>query len=439
LAAPEHTNQTNNAHYKQIRSKHYVNCYDSSNLSDIEVPMNLDQERQAIRDELESLRASGARRQELSLHACKRLFFDLGIRPSMAAVRDLTQTGSASDIPKDIDHFWERIRTVSRVKVGAGAIPKALEDRAGELLGALFEEAVAQARSTLDAERQEIQAQITAADQRLREAEIRRDVSEEAIRRSELRAEAAWERVRTLETELSSTATHGAAHQEGLLATVRRLDSENETLRQRLETEQTTNATLRDRIDALHVELRQSTEHYAQQIKDAVAEAERRVKPMLVELDSLRSMAATYQSGVREASRKEFEFIQQIAAAKARGDRLDAQLREQSDEVDALTKEIALLRGQQGIDPAIAALLCALVEAGRLTPDELTAIGTAADGHVTLPLRCPKCQEGEPELSQVDHRFELQCPECDHSSGLGESRLEAVSRFLSSGSITASA
>lgn len=401
--------------------------------------MNLDQERQAIRDELESLRASGARRQELSLHACKRLFFDLGIRPSMAAVRDLTQTGSASDIPKDIDHFWERIRTVSRVKVGAGAIPKALEDRAGELLGALFEEAVAQARSTLDAERQEIQAQITAADQRLREAEIRRDVSEEAIRRSELRAEAAWERVRTLETELSSTATHGAAHQEGLLATVRRLDSENETLRQRLETEQTTNATLRDRIDALHVELRQSTEHYAQQIKDAVAEAERRVKPMLVELDSLRSMAATYQSGVREASRKEFEFIQQIAAAKARGDRLDAQLREQSDEVDALTKEIALLRGQQGIDPAIAALLCALVEAGRLTPDELTAIGTAADGHVTLPLRCPKRQEGEPELSQVDHRFELQCPECDHSSGLGESRLEAVSRFLSSGSITASA
>ncbi|CAB3655193.1 hypothetical protein LMG24238_01366 [Paraburkholderia sediminicola] len=401
--------------------------------------MNLDQERQAIRDELESLRASGARRQELSLHACKRLFFDLGIRPSMAAVRDLTQTGSASDIPKDIDHFWERIRTVSRVKVGAGAIPKALEDRAGELLGALFEEAVVHARSTLDSEREEIRAQVTLSDQRAREAEIRRDASEEAIKRSELRAEAAWDRVRALETELSSAATHGTAHQEGLQSTVRRLDGENETLRQRLDTEQATNAALRDRIDALHVELRQSTEHYAQQIKDAVAEAERRVKPMLVELDSLRSMAATYQSGVRDASRKEFEFIQQLAAAKARGDRLDAQLREQSHEVDVLTKEVAALRGQQDIDPAVAILLCSLVEAGRLTTDELAAIGTAADGHVTLPLRCPKCEEGEPELSQVDHRFELQCPECDHSSGPGESRLEAVSRFLSSGSIAASA
>jgi hypothetical protein len=58
---------------------------------------------------------------------------------------------------------------------------------------------------------------------------------------------------------------------------------------------------------------------------------------------------------------------------------------------------------------------------------------------VRLPLRCPKCEEGEPELSQVDHRFELQCPECEHSSGLGDSRLEAVSRFLSSNSLSAQA
>ncbi|MFM0740794.1 DNA-binding protein [Paraburkholderia xenovorans] len=401
--------------------------------------MNLDQERQTIRDELESLRANGARRQDLSLHACKRLFFDLGIRPSMAAVRDLTQTGSASDIPKDIDNFWERIRTVSRVKVGSGAIPKALEDRAGELLGALFEEAVAHAQSTLNEEREEVRAQIAATEQQIREAEIRRDASEEAVKRSELRAEAAWERVRALENQLSSATTHGTAHQESLQSTVRRLDQENEALRHRLDAEQATNATLRDRIDALHVEMRQNTEHYAQQIKDAIAEAERRVKPMLVELDSLRSMAATYQSGVRDASRKEFDFIQQIAAAKARGDRLDAQLREQSDELDTLTKEVATLRAQQGLDPAIAGLLCSLVEAGRLTGDELSAIGTAADGFVALPLRCPKCEEGEPELSQVDHRFELQCPECDHSSGLGESRLAAVSRFLSSGSVAASA
>ncbi|MGF7133909.1 putative nucleic acid-binding Zn-ribbon protein [Paraburkholderia sp. EB58] len=392
--------------------------------------MSLDEERQAIRQELESMRENGVRRQELSLHACKRLFFDLGIRPSMAAVRDLTQTGSASDIPKDIDTFWERIRSASRVRVGAGTIPKVLEDRAGELLGALFEEAIAHARSTLKGEREGIQAQISAAERETREAEIRRQASEEAIRRSDARADAAWERVRALEAELTAANTHGSVHQDSLQSSVRRLDAENETLRKRLEAEQSTNAALRDRIDALHIELRQSTEHYAQQIKDAVADAERRVKPMLVELDSLRTMAATYQSGVRDASRKEFEFIQQIAAAKARGDRLDSQLREQSDELDALTKEIATLRAQQDVDPVVASLLSALANSGRLSSDEMATIGTVADGHVALPLRCPKCEEGEPELSEVDHRYELQCPECEHSSGPGHSRLEAVSRFL---------
>ena len=394
--------------------------------------MNPDEERQAIRQELESMRENGARRQELSLHACKRLFFDLGIRPSMATVRDLTQTGSASDIPKDIDSFWERIRSVSKVRVGAGAIPKSLEDRAGELLGALFQEAMSHARSTLDEDRESMQSEIAAAEQKIRETEIRRDASEEAVQRAEARADSAWNRVRELEAERASATTHDAAHHESLQTTVRRIEAENETLRKRLDTEQATNAGLRDRIDALHTELRQSTEHYAQQIKDAVAEAERRVKPMLVELDSLRSMAATYQSGVREAGRKEFDFIQQIASTKARADRLDAQLREQSDEIDRLTTEIATLRGQQRIDPAVASLICELASAGRLTADELASIGTAADSLASLPQRCPKCNEGEPELSHVDHRYELQCPECEHSSGMGGSRLEAIARFLSS-------
>lgn len=393
--------------------------------------MNLDEERQAIRKELDTLRANGARRQELSLHACKRLFFDLGIRPSMAAVRDLTQTGSASDIPKDIDSFWERIRSASRVRIGAGVIPKALEEKAGELLGALFEDALSHAKASLDDERQELQALRAAAERDSHEGKIRKEVSEEAIQRSEARADTAWERVRVLETQLAAMNTSGSAHQEGLKASVRRLEAENESLHKRLDTEQSTNAGLRDRLDGLHAEMRQNAEHYAQQIKDAVAEAERRVKPMLVELDSLRAMAATYQTGVRDASRKEFDFIQQLAAAKARGDRLDAQLREQSDELDLLTRQMTALRAQQGIDPAVAELLCQLASAGRLSVQELESIGTAVDGHVAVPARCPKCTEGEPELSQVDHRYELLCPECEHSSGTGNSRLAAVTRFMS--------
>lgn len=392
--------------------------------------MTLDEERQAIRRELEALKARGAHRRELSLHACKRLFFDLGIRPSMAAVRDLTLTGSASDIPKDIDHFWEKIRETSKVRVGAGVIPPSLEERAGELLGALFEEALAEARRGLDAERAEVHAAVGEAEQRLCEAEIRRQAAEEVRARSEERADAAWSRVRELETELATAAARGSAGHEALLAAMARLEADNERLGRQLAHEQAASALLRERVDSLQAEMKQGAEHYAQQIKDAVADAERRVKPMLVELDSLRSMASTYQAGIRDASRKEFDFIQQLSAAKARADRLEAQTREQSDEIDALAREIESLRKREAVSPEIADVLCSLARAGRLGEHEFAALGTAVDGHIVLPGQCPKCTDGEPELAQVGEGYEVMCPECDHSSGVGRSRLEAITRFV---------
>ena len=392
--------------------------------------MTLDEQRQLIKRELEALRESGTHRRELSLHACKRLFFDLGIRPSAAAVRELTQTGSASDIPKDIDHFWERIRDASRVRIGGGAIPQALEEKAGELLGALFEHAVAEAKAALENERKEVFDELERSTNALREAQIRRDAANEAWERSEARAEAALERVRTLEAQISASTAARTSQEEALHATVARLEAERTRLEQQIDAERTANASLRERIDALHQELRVSTEHYATQIKDAVSEAERRVKPMLVELDSLRSMASTYQTGIRDASRKEFDFIQQLSAAKARGDRLEAQVREQSDEIDALTRELSAAREQGTFSPELAALLRTWVQTGRLAHADFAVLGTAADAIAEIPTHCPRCIDGEPELARANDGFELLCPECDHSSGVKRSRLEAVTRFI---------
>ncbi|HEY3539316.1 MAG TPA: DNA-binding protein, partial [Trinickia sp.] len=236
----------------------------------------LDEQRQLIRQELESMKARGLHRRELSLHACKRLFFDLGIRPSMAAVRELTQTGSASDIPKDIDHFWERIRETSKVKVGAGAIPPSLEDKAGELLGELFAQALAHAKEMLETERLEMQATLEEAQRRVRDAEVRQETLNEALQRSESLAQTAWARVRELEAEFASEQTQRASSHETLTSTAARLLADNEKLGRLLDDERTTNAKLRERIDSLQAEMRQNAEHYATQIKDAIAEAERR-------------------------------------------------------------------------------------------------------------------------------------------------------------------
>ncbi|KAB0636477.1 DNA-binding protein [Burkholderia latens] len=390
--------------------------------------MTLDEMREAIRSELESLRAGGARRQELSLHACKRLFFDLGIRPSAATVRDLTQTGSASDIPKDIDHFWERIRSASKVRLDGAAIPKAVEEKAGALLGALYEEALKAARESLDVDREQVRADIADAEQRLRDATVRQETLEAALARSETRNDQLQARVTELEVQLASQSTHGSANEATLLTTVARLEKELAAMAGRVDAEQSQNAALRDRIDALQAELQQRTEHYAQQIKDAVAEAERRVKPMLVELDSLRSMASTYQSGLRDVQRKEFDFLQQLSAAKARADRLEEQLRTQSDELERATRDAQALRASRGMTPEISALIRRLADAGQLDAAAFSAIGTSMDHDTPVPNQCPRC-DGEPELSHGDDGFEVSCPECEHASGPWPSRFEAVARF----------
>jgi hypothetical protein len=392
--------------------------------------MTLDEERHAIREELEMLRAQGARRQELSLHACKRLFFDLSIRPSIAAVRDLTQTGSASDIPKDIDSFWERIRAASKIRVGIGAIPKALEEKAGELLGDLFEAAQIQANVALENKRQEMATLLQATTEQTQKAKILHEITEEALHRAEKRIEEANLRIQKLEGERRTVLTQRSTDHENALKTVHRLNEEKEILVLQLKDEQNANSILRNRIDTLHAEMRQNTEHYAQQIKDAITEAERRIKPMLVELDSLRGMASTYQSGIRDASRKEFDFIQQISVAKIRADRLEGQLHTQSEEIDVLTHEINVLRTRHGVSPMFATLLNSLAASGRLSPDEFASMGTAFDEYVVIPSRCPKCEAGEPELSQTATGYELFCPECDHSSGMGQSRFEATARFF---------
>ncbi|SAL10123.1 DNA-binding protein [Caballeronia telluris] len=363
------------------------------------------------------------------MHACERLFFDFGIRPSIATVRDLTQTGSASDIPKDIEAFWTRVRSASRVRIESGAIPEALQERAGELLGLLYSQAQDCARAALAVEQQQIQSMIEATESRLHDADVRHAAMKETYQRSESRAEAAASRIAALEAELAALRGHESHAHDGLQTLIARLERENEALSKRIEQEQTANAALRDRLDALQTELRENTEHYARQIKDAVSDAERRVKPMLVELDSLRTMSATYQSGVRDASQKEFEFIQQLSASKGRADRLEIQIRKQSDEIDALARERDALRSRGAMSDAVGGTLCALAAQGRLSADELATLGTLADAHVELPARCPVCEAGEPELSRHEDEFELSCPECEHTSGASSSKLAALAGF----------
>jgi len=394
-----------------------------------------DDDRLQIMSDLASLKAAGARRLELSHHACKKLFFDFGVRPSMATVRDLTQTGSASDIPKDIDLFWSKIRTASKMKVIGGDLPDALQEKAGELLGELFREAQRHAAEILEKDRTTVKADVDRIQEKLRDADARCLALEEAVTRSEARASEAAENKAALEAELSLLRSQGTQMRGESSEILQRRESERTALTERLEVERSANERLRERIDTLSTELRHNAEHYALQIKNAVSEAERRVRPMLVELDSLRGMASTFQAGVRDATKKEFDFIQQLSAAKARGDRLEIQVRQQSDQLDLLSSERDTLARQQGATESIGQLICSMALEGRLSEVELEILKTEVDGFVEIPIRCPGCLDGEPELAVHNHQIDITCPDCDRTSGAAPSRLIAVARFLAVSSV----
>ncbi|WP_045452514.1 DNA-binding protein [Caballeronia cordobensis] len=388
--------------------------------------------REALRQELDAMRSAGARRQDLSQHTCKRLFFDLGIRPSVTIVREFTQTGSASDIPKDIEAFWAGLRSSLRQRIDTGAIPASLQERAGELLGELYNEAQRQARASLTDDRTRLDATLATAQAQIHEADIRREAIEQAHQRAEARAEAGAARIAALEAELKALRNQGSEAHAGLREVIERWEKESEALSVRLREEQASTARLRDRVDELQSDLRQNTEHYAQQIKDAVKEAERRVRPMLVELDSLRGMAATYQAGARDASQKEFDFIQQLSAARSRADRLESQVREQSDEIDALIRERDAQRVQSGASAEVGALIASMAAEGRLSAAEIAALGTQLDAHVAAPAVCPACELAEPELQRHEDEYELSCPNCERASGAVSSKLAAVEGFIRS-------
>ncbi|CAM2156118.1 DNA-binding protein [Pararobbsia alpina] len=390
--------------------------------------MNADA-KEAIRREIADLKRAGGRRRELSLHACQRLFFDHAIRPSVAAVRELTGVGSAGDIPKDIDAFWEQTRQSATARAGVGAIPPELEHTAGALLGELYRKAIDAAATQLDTDRRALAAARTTSDDAVRRAEVERDLALDAAREARAALTAAEAERRALAIRLDFEHQAAATSRTDSQSLQSLLDRDNDTLRQEVARLRAETQAAQSELSTVRGKLQDNAEAYAEQIKDAVANAERRVKPLLLELDTLRGLASTYESGSRDLAKREYDFIQQLSIAKGRIDTLEALSSRQSDEIATLNRELALADRQNGFPPAVGALLASLASSGRLNPDEVEVLGTLVDGFAPIVRACPACGDGEPELSNDGGVFELRCPDCDHASGPAPSRIAATAQF----------
>jgi len=386
-------------------------------------------DKQAIRQEIELLKAQSSKRQVLSLHACGRLFFDFGIKPSVTAVRELTGVGSAGDIPRDIEAFWAQLRQTCRTKIGQGAIPESLEGAAGELLGALYQSALENAAKQYDARREEHARQLDAAAQGARELELRLDLAQETLRATQVALEREVARREHAEQALATVRAESAAQRHSEQAERAHWQAELALVKQQIAERDHAYALLQQQCDTLRAQAQEKAESYASQVKDATDDAQRRVRPMLVELDNLRALASTYQAGIKESSRREFDFMQQLSVVKGRADTLEKLTNRQADELAALHRELAKTSERGAGDPALLQLIADLAARGALGSADVRSVGRLADGLVTIPRLCPACEDGEPELADLHGQIEIACPECGRSSGWCVSRLEAAQRF----------
>lgn len=384
-----------------------------------------------LRVEIEQMKTDGARRAELSLHACQRLFFEVGVRPTVANVRDVTATGSAGDIARDIETFWQQLR--QQGPCAAEGVPALLQRRAGELVSGLYGAALAEARSTqaTDLARAEAVAQHALARQWALENEVdalRRQCAEQSARLASGTRDA--QRDEVLQSVLAQYA-----------------EGEKVALSTQLQAAQAENGTLREQVAALQAELASRAVEYAAHLKDALASAEARVRPLLVELDSLRQRVAAADRETRETPRREFEWMQQLNQART----LAAQARQEAEQARAEAERLRQAgladrddawgeaRGERpgGIAPALGRLVADLIRQGVLSEEAVRPLGRALDAFIDAGMPCPQCTSDETDLAMLGQQVEFTCAACGHQSGVHATRAMALAHFVGCGTALA--
>lgn len=199
-------------------------------------------EEAGIQDEVEALRGRFPNTQELYREVCVLLFFRYGITPTANKLYQLVKKGSMSAPAEALSKFWADLRDKSRIRVDHADLPEEIRTLAGELIGTLWNRALAQANDSL--------------------ANIRADLSKQN-EAATARAEGAEQALADLTGRLGEAASQLA-----------NLEAENRRLEQRLAAEAAARETLEKEIVGTRqtvAELRQSADeartHFAAELE----------------------------------------------------------------------------------------------------------------------------------------------------------------------------
>lgn len=282
--------------------------------------------------EIEALRTQYPETQDLYREVCVVLFFRHGITPTANKLYQLVRKGSMSAPADALNRFWETLREKSRMRIEHPDLPESLRDAAGEMVGALWQRAQAEALSTLNALQKEAEAGVQAAQSATEDAVKKQQAAEAALESSRLAGASLQQQINELQASLGRAQGEIAAQQ-------RQIDL---AIAQRQELQQAL-ATARD----------QFTRELEQQ-RTAIATAEDRhaadMKRALLDIDRERVQSIKTQKDLEQARRIISDQAEHHRMLVAERQTQVESLRHRNGELEGIVAELRTQRDQMTTD-----------------------------------------------------------------------------------------
>ncbi|SDQ57431.1 replication region DNA-binding N-term [Paraburkholderia fungorum] len=155
-----------------------------------------------LESDIEAVREHASDTQALYREVCALMFFRYGETPTANRLYQLVRKGSMSAPAKALRDFWVEVREKTRVDVGRPDLPAEVAAAAGELAANLWRLSSDAANAGLDVFRQDVQAELAAARERLLDAESQRDEAASKAERAADNAVALGQQIGGLEARL---------------------------------------------------------------------------------------------------------------------------------------------------------------------------------------------------------------------------------------------
>jgi hypothetical protein len=230
-----------------------------------------------LQTEIEALRPQHPDTQDLYREVCMVLFFRHGITPTANKLYQLVRKGSMSAPAEALNRFWETLREKSRIRIEHPDLPPGLQNAAGEMMGALWQQAQAAAQDALGSLREEARAQVI-------EAEGVAQVATAKVQSIELTLQGVQQELQTLVNKMTD-----------VQADLARTQGESATLQRHIETHV---AQRRELQESLQTAQQGFTQELGQQRLATAKQEERHAADMrrlLLDVDRARVQASQLQ------------------------------------------------------------------------------------------------------------------------------------------------